>query len=50
MVTHGFAGCLVNDFFTFSTVSVSMTFWTLIGIGCAIQSFKKHEINENENR
>jgi O-antigen ligase len=46
----GFAGCLVNDFFTFSTVSVSMTFWTLIGIGCAIQSFQKHEINENENR
>jgi O-antigen ligase len=46
----GFAGCLINDFFTFSTVSVSMTFWTLIGIGCAIQSFKKHEINENENR
>jgi O-antigen ligase len=39
----GFAGCLVNDFFTFSTVSVSMTFWTLIGIGCAIQSFLKHE-------
>jgi len=41
----GFAGCLVNDFFTFSTVSVSMTFWILIGIGCAIQSFHKHEAN-----
>lgn len=37
----GFAGCLVNDFFTFSTVSVSMTFWTLIGIGYAIQNFYK---------
>ncbi len=41
----GFAGCLVNDFFTFSTVSVSITFWILIGIGCAIQSFHKHEAN-----
>jgi len=39
----GFAGCLVNDFFTFSTVSVSMTFWSLIGIGYALQSFKKYE-------
>ena len=39
----GFAGCLVNDIFTFSTVSVSMTFWTLIGIGSAIQSFQKNE-------
>ena len=40
----GFAGCLVNDFFTFSTVSVSMTFWSLIGVGYALQSFKKYEI------
>jgi O-antigen ligase len=39
----GFAGCLVNDIFTFSTVSVSMTFWSLIGIGYALQSFKQHE-------
>ena len=39
----GFAGCLVNDIFTFSTVSVSMTFWSLIGIGYALQSFKKYE-------
>lgn len=39
----GFAGCLINDFFTFSTVSVSMTFWSLIGIGYALQSFAKHE-------
>jgi len=37
----GFAGCLVNDMFTFSTVSVSMTFWSLIGIGYAIQSFQQ---------
>jgi O-antigen ligase len=37
----GFAGCLVNDFFTFSTVSVSITFWSLIGIGYAIQSFQQ---------
>jgi len=37
----GFAGCLVNDVFTFSTVSVSMTFWSLIGIGYALQSFQK---------
>jgi O-antigen ligase len=39
----GFAGCMVNDIFTFSTVSVSMTFWSLIGIGYALQSFRKHE-------
>jgi putative inorganic carbon (HCO3(-)) transporter len=38
----GFAGCIVNDIFTFSTVSVSMTFWILIGIGSAIQSFHMH--------
>lgn len=37
----GFAGCCVNDIFTFSTVSVSITFWSLIGLGCAIQSFQK---------
>ncbi len=41
----GFAGCLVNDIFTFSTVSVSMTFWSLIGIGCALQRLTTHEIN-----
>jgi O-antigen ligase len=43
----GFAGCLVNDIFTFSTVSVSITFWSLIGIGCAIQRLRTHEINRH---
>ena len=44
-IFSGFAGCLVNDCFTFSTVSVSMTFWILIGTGCAIQSFHSNEAN-----
>ena len=39
----GFAGCLVNDFFTFSTVSVSMTFWSLIGIGYALQNLTESQ-------
>ena len=43
----GFVGCCVNDFFTFSTVSVSITFWSLIGIGYAVQSFKKNETIEH---
>jgi len=45
----GFAGCLVNDVFTFSTVSVSMTFWSLIGIGYALQSFQKKGLNGHGN-
>ena len=37
----GFAGCCFNDIFTFSTVSVSITFWSLIGVGYAVQSFQQ---------
>ncbi len=35
-ILSGWCGCLVNDLFIFSTVSVSPTFWALMGLGVAI--------------
>lgn len=36
-VFSGFCGCLFNDFFSFSAVSVSPTFWSLMGLTFALQ-------------
>jgi putative inorganic carbon (HCO3(-)) transporter len=35
-ILSGWCGCLVNDLFIFSTVSVSPTFWAFMGLGAAI--------------
>lgn len=36
-----FCGCLVNDFFVFSIVSVSPTFWSLMGLTLAMRNIDK---------
>jgi len=35
-----FCGCLINDFFIFSVVSVSPTFWSLMGITFAMKNVR----------
>ncbi|MBW2183887.1 MAG: hypothetical protein JRF49_08485 [Deltaproteobacteria bacterium] len=36
-----FCGCLVNDLFVFSIVSVSPTFWSLMGLTLAMKNIDK---------
>jgi len=40
-VFAGFCGCLINDLFIFSNVSVSPLFWSLMGLALAIKRSEK---------
>lgn len=36
------SGCLINDFFIFSIVTVSPTFWSLLGLSLALKRYDNH--------